>query len=64
MRLILDQSVSLEETRSSVQVQVNVLNVSELAELLLDVVLLRLLVNVRDEQDPTLDGWKRTKWSY
>lgn len=61
MRLILDQSVSLEETRSSVQVQVNVLNVSELAELLLDVVLLRLLVNVRDEQDPTLDGWKRRK---
>lgn len=50
------QRVSLEESRSSVQIQVDVLDVAEFAELLLDVVLLGLLVDVRDEQNPTLDG--------
>lgn len=56
MRLVLDQSVSLEETCPPVQIQVDVLDVAELAELLLNVVLLRLLVDVRDEQNPALDS--------
>lgn len=58
VRLVLDQSVALQEARPSVQVQVDVLNVAKLTELLLDVVLLRLLVDVRDEQNPALDSCK------
>lgn len=54
--LVLDQCVALEESCSPVQVQVDVLDVAKLTKLLLNVVLLRLFVDVCNKQNPTLDG--------
>ena len=45
----------LEEARSPVKVQLDVLDLAVIGELVDDVVLLGLLVDVRDEEDPALD---------
>jgi hypothetical protein len=54
-RLIFDQGVAFQETGSPVQIQMDVLDVSVVGELFVDVVLLGLLVDRCDEQDPALD---------
>jgi len=56
VRLVLDEGIALGEPSASVKVQVDVLNLAVVAELLLDLVLLRFLVDGGDEQDPALDG--------
>lgn len=42
-------------TCSPVEVEVEVLDLSKVCELVLDVLLRRLLVDVRDQYDPSLD---------
>lgn len=54
--LIFDECVALEEAGTTIEIQVNVFDVAKLAELLLDVVLVSLLVNGGDEQDPAFDS--------
>jgi len=51
----LDKRVALDEAGSTVQVEVHVFDVAKVAKLVVDVVLLRLLVQSRDEDNPTLD---------
>lgn len=58
VRLELDESVTLQESGTSVEIQMHVLDVAELAELVMNVLFLRLLVNGGDKQDPSLDGCK------
>ena len=54
--LILDQSISLAVASLAVQIQMTVLDLAEFAKHLPNIVLLRLFVNVGDEDDPSLDG--------
>lgn len=42
----------LEKAGTTVEVEMDVLNLAELGESVVDVLLLRLLVHVGDEQDP------------
>jgi len=58
--LVLDERVPLDETRASVEVQVQVLDLAVLREVLVEIVLLRLLVHARDEDDPPLRGARGT----
>lgn len=46
---------NLEEACPPVQVEVDVLDLPELGELVVDVILLRLLVDPGHKQDPALD---------
>ena len=46
----------LDETGAPIEVEVQVLDVAKVAEFVVDVVLLRLLVQARDEDDPPLDS--------
>eukprot|EP00635_Sarcinochrysidales_sp_CCMP3193_P002593 CAMPEP_0118905726 /NCGR_PEP_ID=MMETSP1166-20130328/9590_1 /TAXON_ID=1104430 /ORGANISM="Chrysoreinhardia sp, Strain CCMP3193" /LENGTH=111 /DNA_ID=CAMNT_0006844997 /DNA_START=623 /DNA_END=955 /DNA_ORIENTATION=+ len=57
---VLDEGVALDEARPSVEVDVDVLDLAELAELVDDVVFLGLLVDVAHEDDPPLDGLDRS----
>merc|ERR1712156_911178 len=58
--LVLDQSVSLEESCPPVQVEVNIFDLSILGEPVVNVVLLSLLVNTSHKQDPALNGTLRS----
>ncbi len=61
VRLELDEGVTFEKTGSTIQVQVEVLDVAVLGELVVNVVLLRLLVNPGDEEDPAFDRTLRIR---
>lgn len=54
---IFHQSVALQETGSSVQIQMNVFDVTVFAEFLLYVVLLGFFVNRCHKQNPTFHRW-------
>lgn len=56
VRLVLDQSVSLQESGAAVEIHVDVFDVAELAELLLDVIFMGFLVDGGDEQDPSFNS--------
>eukprot|EP00421_Protoceratium_reticulatum_P004408 CAMPEP_0168364660 /NCGR_PEP_ID=MMETSP0228-20121227/4321_1 /TAXON_ID=133427 /ORGANISM="Protoceratium reticulatum, Strain CCCM 535 (=CCMP 1889)" /LENGTH=187 /DNA_ID=CAMNT_0008377425 /DNA_START=110 /DNA_END=670 /DNA_ORIENTATION=+ len=59
LRLILDECITLDESCSAVQIEVQVLDVAKLCECLEDVVLLSLLVHAGDDDDPSFDGARR-----
>merc|ERR1719295_106784 len=58
--LVLDQRVSLEESRPPVQVEVNIFDLSILGDPVVNVVLLSLLVNTGHKQDPALNRTLRS----
>eukprot|EP00967_Tisochrysis_lutea_P125978 scaffold212291_cov29-Tisochrysis_lutea.AAC.1 len=49
----------LDEAGSSIEVQVQVLDLANVAKSIVQVILGRLLVQVGNEDDPTLDGYRR-----
>merc|ERR1719469_342636 len=53
--LILDEGIALDEARPAVKVEVQILDVSKLGEGLVDVVLLRLLMDPRGDDHPPLN---------
>ena len=48
----------LDKPCAPIKVEVQVLYVAKVAEFVVDIVLLRLLVQPRDEDNPSLDGWR------
>lgn len=51
----------LDVTCPPVEVEMKILDGSEVCELLLDVLLGRLLVDVGNQDDPSLDGFRATE---
>merc|ERR1719234_2140209 len=60
--LILHQGITLEVTRSAIEVEMKVLDLSELCKLVVDVLLSGLLVNPSHEQNPTLHRSLRARF--
>ena len=53
------RTVALDETGTPIKVQVQILDLTKVSKLVMDVILLSLLMQASDADDPALDGCER-----